>query len=88
MIHEYSVEMHQKSEERSLGLIFENENSTDGMAQILESLHAYVPDGVGKVVFGGDLQTCERVTGVLRLRKTRRTQVERLECQNVLDDAM
>lgn len=67
MIHEYSVEMHQKSEEPSLGLIFENENSTDGMAKILESLHAYVPDGVGKVVFGGNLLTCERVSDVQRL---------------------
>lgn len=71
--------MHQKSEERSLGLIFENENSTDGMAKIIETLHGYVPNGVGKVVFGGDQLTCERVTGVQRLRQTGRTQVERLD---------
>ena len=79
ILHEYSVEMNQKSEERSLGLIFENENTTDGMAKILESLHGYVPDGVAKVVFGGDQLTCERATGVQRLRQTGRTKSERLD---------
>ena len=79
ILHEYSVEMNQKSEERSLGLIFENENTTDGMATILESLHGYVPDGVAKVVFGGDQLTCERATGVQRLRQTGRTKSERLD---------
>ena len=49
------------------------------MAKILESLHGYVPDGVAKVVFGGDQLTCERATGVQRLRQTGRTKSERLD---------
>ena len=64
ILHEYSVQMHKKSEERSLGLILDNESSTDGMANILESLHSYIPDGVGKVIFGGDQLTCERATAI------------------------
>ena len=71
--------MHRKSEERSLGLVFENENTIDGMAKILEHLHEYVPNDVNKVVFGGDQLTCERAAGVQRLRKTGRTQLERLD---------
>lgn len=71
--------MHRKSEERSLGLVFENENTTDGMAKILEHLHEYVPNDVNKVVFGGDQLTCVRATGVQRLRQTGRTQLERLD---------
>ena len=34
------------------------------MANILESLHSYIPDGVGKVIFGGDQLTCERATAI------------------------
>ena len=51
ILHEYSVEMYRKAEERSLGLVFENENTTDGMAKILEHLHEYVPNDVNKVVW-------------------------------------
>ena len=32
ILHEYSVEIHRKSEGHSLGLVFENEDTTDGMA--------------------------------------------------------
>ena len=64
IIHEYSVQMHRKSEKRSLGLTFENESSTDSMSKILETLHGYIPDGVGKVIFGGGQLTCERATGI------------------------
>ena len=71
--------MHRKSEERSLGLVFENENTIVGMAKILEHLHEYVPNDINKVVFGGDQLTCERATGVQRLRQTGRTQLERLD---------
>ena len=64
IIHEYSVQMYWKSEERSLGLTFENESSTDGMAKSLETLHGCIPVGVDKVIFGGDQLTCERATGI------------------------
>lgn len=71
--------MHRKSEERSLGLVFENEKTTVGMAKILEHLHEYVPDDINKVVFGGDQLTCEQATGVQRLRITGRTHLERMD---------
>ena len=32
--------------------------------RLQETLHGYISDGVGKVIFGGDQLTCERATGI------------------------
>ena len=34
------------------------------MVKMLETLLGYIPDGVGKVIFGGGQLTCERATGI------------------------
>ena len=34
------------------------------MVKMLETLLGYIPDGVGKVIFGGDQSTCERAIGI------------------------
>ena len=62
----------------NLGLVFENETTTEGMAHILESLHKYVKDFDEKVVFGGDQLNEERAAGVQRLRQNGATPQARL----------
>ena len=70
--HKYSEQMSKKSSVVNLGLVFANESSGEGMAEILKFMHRYIHEGNAseEVVFGGDQLTCERAVGVQRLRKT------------------
>jgi len=79
ILHEYTLEMNKTSEAVNLGLVFEDENTSDGMIKILEYLHKYVRPGDEETVFGGDLLTCERAFNVQRLRRTAPTQLLRLD---------
>ena len=76
--HQYSGLFQQKGEAVNLGIIFENENSSDGMLHILEFLHKYVRNFDERVVFGGDQLTEERAAGVQRLRQNGVTPPARL----------
>lgn len=80
ILHEYTNEMSKKSEAVNLGLVFEDENTSEGMIKILEYLHKYVRlDDAEQTVFGGDLLTCERAFNVQRLRRTASTPLLRLD---------
>ena len=68
----------QKGEPVNLGLVFQNENSSEGMLHILEFLHNYVRNFDERVVFGGDQLTEERAAGVQRLRQNEATPEARL----------
>ena len=76
--HEYSAMFQQKGEAVNLGLVFQNENSSEGMLHILEFLHKYVRNFDERVVFGGDQLTEERAAGVQRLRQNGATPEARL----------
>lgn len=76
--HQFSASFQKKGECINLGLVFENENTTEGMVHILESLHKYVKDFDERVVFGGDQLTEERAAGVQRLRQNGATPQARL----------
>lgn len=76
--HEYSAMFQRKGEAVNLGLIFHNENSSEGMLHILEYLHKYVHNYDERVVFGGDQLTEERAAGVQRLRQNGATPQARL----------
>ena len=68
----------QKGEAVNLGIIFENENTSEGMLHILEFLHKYVGNYDERVVFGGDQLTEERAAGVQRLCQNGATPEARL----------
>lgn len=76
--HQYSSVFQKKGESVNLGLVFENENTTEGMLHILEFLHKYVESFEEKVVFGGDQLTEERAAGVQRLRQNGATPEARM----------
>ena len=76
--HEYSGLFQQKGEAVNLGIIFENENTSEGMLHILEFLHKYVGNYDERVVFGGDQLTEERAAGVQRLCQNGATPEARL----------
>ena len=67
--HEYSSMFQRKGKAVNLGIIFKNENSSEGMLHILEFLHKYFRNFDERVVFGGDQLTEERAAGVQRLPK-------------------
>lgn len=73
--------MSRKSNVVNLGLVYANEASNEGMVEIMKFVHQYIHEGNAgeKAVFGGDQLTCERATGVQRLRKTSIDKDERLQ---------
>lgn len=81
IIHKYSDQMSKKSNVVNLGLVYANEASNEGMVEIMKFVHQYIHEGNAgeKAVFGGDQLTCERATGVQRLRKTSIDKDERLQ---------
>lgn len=69
--HQYSDKMSQKSSVVNLGIVFAGESSYEGMTEIMEFIHSYIPkDNKEQLIFGGDQLTVERACGVQRLRKT------------------
>ena len=67
-----------------LGVLLKNENVTEDMIEILETLHKYVPqrgsaDGLKPVFVGGDQLTCERIRGAKMARLQAPKPSQRLE---------
>ena len=65
-----------------LGVLLKNENKTEEMIKILETLHKYVPrseNGLKEVFLGGDQLTCERVRGAKMARLQAQDAAQRLE---------
>ncbi|XP_011679955.2 uncharacterized protein LOC105445739 [Strongylocentrotus purpuratus] len=68
--HPFMKEMKKKSEVVNLGVLTSNENTHEGMVEILDHMNKYVPvetDGTTpvKIISGGDLLTCERETNTI-----------------------
>lgn len=67
-----------------LGVLLKNENVTEDMIEILETLHKYVPQcgsagGLKPVFLGGDQLTCERIRGAKLARLQAPQPSQRLE---------
>ena len=67
-----------------LGVIKENENTTEGMAKIVKYLHQYVPgqddpDKLVPIISAGDLLTCERENSAVENKRDQASATKRLE---------
>ncbi|XP_071796288.1 uncharacterized protein [Asterias amurensis] len=62
--HSHMSEARQKSEVVNLGVIMENENTSEGILKTMQYMHQYVPghatDKLTRVISAGDLLSCER----------------------------
>ena len=66
-----------------LGVLDENEASTEGIVKVMQHLHKYVPghgtDKVVPILSGGDLLTAEREQNAQEQESDGRTPTDRLE---------
>ena len=67
----------------NLGVIMENENTTNGIYKIMHHFHQYVPghdtDTVVPIISAGDLLTCERESACKAEQQNSKTASKRLE---------
>uniref|UniRef100_A0A1A8Q9J2 DUF6589 domain-containing protein n=1 Tax=Nothobranchius rachovii TaxID=451742 RepID=A0A1A8Q9J2_9TELE len=81
--HQYSEEMAQPSTDHPLGLIFKNENKTTDLSEVLQEIqHKYAPkgpDGVSKILVGGDRLTEANCRNIQCAFADGNTNEERLE---------
>ena len=72
-----------------LGILFENENTTEGMLNILEHIHSYLPSGgddsdvFDSTTCIGDQLTVERAVNAIMSRQNGYTKEERLANINI-----
>ncbi|XP_038047575.1 uncharacterized protein LOC119721568 [Patiria miniata] len=80
--HQYSTEMCNKSEVVNLGVLEANPASTAGVIQIMQHLHAYVPEPNGQVLpilCSGDGLSVERMVHAKRARVNGESKMHRLQ---------
>eukprot|EP00057_Strongylocentrotus_purpuratus_P018700 XP_011673174.1 PREDICTED: uncharacterized protein LOC105442605 [Strongylocentrotus purpuratus] len=81
--HEHMAEMSKKSKVVNLGVLNENENTTDGILKIMHHMHQYVPGHSSEqpttIISAGDLLTCERESNCIEEQRNSSTPSQRLE---------
>nr|XP_054763564.1 uncharacterized protein LOC129270188 [Lytechinus pictus] len=81
--HEHMEEMRSKSNVVNLGVLMENENSTDGIIKIVRHMHQYCPgddtDHPSTILSAGDLLTCERMSSCIEQQRNSTSPSGRLE---------
>lgn len=92
--HEHIEELSKKSQFIICDLLEENEKKNEDMVRILQHVHEkYVPttqdgDVLNKLVFGGDVATCEEAFAVRRQMQNEETQSDKLEGLSVRPEGL
>ncbi|XP_071476351.1 uncharacterized protein [Diadema antillarum] len=83
IIHDHMREAKEKSEVVNLGVLMEDENSSDGILRIMHHMHKYVPghgtENPTATLSSGDLLTCERESNCREEQRNSSTPSNRLE---------
>ncbi|XP_072181183.1 uncharacterized protein [Diadema setosum] len=83
IVHDHMTEMKEKSKVVNLGVLMENENTSEGILKILHHMHAYVPGDASshptRILSAGDLLTCERESNCIEQQRNSTTPSRRME---------
>ncbi|XP_072166071.1 uncharacterized protein [Diadema setosum] len=81
--HDHMAEMKQKSRVVNLGVLIENENTSDGIFKIVKHMHQYTPghgtDHPTRILVTGDLLTCERISSCIEEQRNSTSASQRFE---------